>query len=239
MTMSPAIAYGYLVILLLGLVFGSFLNVLIYRLPRMHKLSQHRQAYNLFLPGSHCPHCDAAIPMHRNVPVLSWLWLRGMTPCCAKRIGWRYPAVEILGGILSVGMLAYLHHPWMAVLATVCLGLCAACCVQFLEFGHLSPTLLHVLLWCALLLPTLDPALEAIVPQHGVLGLDGNLATGIVSGFTGLLCGVLLSRMRIIAPAESLAVPLLGAVGAWLGVVAVLLFSLVLVARHWWDTRTV
>ncbi len=76
---------------LLGLVVGSFLNVVIHRVPL-------RQS--IVWPASHCPRCGAAIKPGDNVPLLSYLLLRGRCRYCGARISWRYPAVEALTGIL-------------------------------------------------------------------------------------------------------------------------------------------
>jgi leader peptidase (prepilin peptidase)/N-methyltransferase len=76
----------------LGLVFGSFTNVVIYRLPR---------GENLAFPGSHCPACGAAVAARDNVPVLSYLLLLGRARCCKARISPRYPLVELLGGLFG------------------------------------------------------------------------------------------------------------------------------------------
>jgi leader peptidase (prepilin peptidase)/N-methyltransferase len=70
---------------LLGLVIGSFLNVVVYRVPRQESIVS---------PGSHCPSCDAPIKGRHNVPVLSWLVLRGRCHSCRGRISLRYPLVE-------------------------------------------------------------------------------------------------------------------------------------------------
>jgi leader peptidase (prepilin peptidase)/N-methyltransferase len=76
----------------LGLVLGSFANVVIYRLPRGQSLSR---------PGSTCPSCGAPIRFYDNVPVLSWLVLGGRSRCCKTKINARYPLVELLGGLLA------------------------------------------------------------------------------------------------------------------------------------------
>lgn len=76
----------------LGLVWGSFLNVVIHRLPREESLSH---------PGSRCPACGAKIRFYDNVPVFSWLVLRGKARCCGARISPRYPLVELLGGLVA------------------------------------------------------------------------------------------------------------------------------------------
>ncbi len=78
---------AWLLLLVLGLAVGSFLNVCIYRMP--HRLS-------LFRPGSRCPACDDTIKWRHNIPVLSWFWLRGRCAGCETRISPRYPVVEAL-----------------------------------------------------------------------------------------------------------------------------------------------
>jgi leader peptidase (prepilin peptidase)/N-methyltransferase len=75
---------------LLGTVIGSFLNVLIYRLPRR---------MNIAWPPSHCPACRHRIRWYDNIPILSWLLLRGRCRDCKNPISWRYPLVESLTGI--------------------------------------------------------------------------------------------------------------------------------------------
>jgi leader peptidase (prepilin peptidase)/N-methyltransferase len=75
----------------LGLLLGSFLNVVAYRLPR---------GESLVLPASRCPGCDMPIRPYDNVPVLSWLLLRGRCRSCGERIAWRYPLVELVTAAL-------------------------------------------------------------------------------------------------------------------------------------------
>jgi leader peptidase (prepilin peptidase)/N-methyltransferase len=84
---------------LYGLLFGSFANVVIWRYPR---------GESLVSPGSHCPACDAAIAWYDNVPVVSWLVLRGKCRRCGKPISIRYPIVELSSGLLwALGVLAF------------------------------------------------------------------------------------------------------------------------------------
>jgi leader peptidase (prepilin peptidase)/N-methyltransferase len=81
----------------LGLAVGSFLNVVIHRVPR---------GESLIRPGSHCPHCGAAVRPWQNVPVLSWLLLRGRCAGCRARISARYPLVELAAAALFVAVTA-------------------------------------------------------------------------------------------------------------------------------------
>jgi leader peptidase (prepilin peptidase)/N-methyltransferase len=78
-----------------GLVWGSFLNVVIYRVPR---------GMSVVRPPSHCPACDKPIAAYDNVPVLSYVILRGRARCCGARMSPRYPLVELIGGALSLAI---------------------------------------------------------------------------------------------------------------------------------------
>ncbi len=79
-----------------GLLWGSFLNVVIYRLPR---------DLSVVRPGSMCPACGKPIHAFDNVPVFAFLWLRGRARCCGAKMSPRYPLVELLGGALSLAIL--------------------------------------------------------------------------------------------------------------------------------------
>src|SRR6185503_12883395 len=79
----------------LGLVFGSFLNVVIYRLPR---------GENLAFPPSRCPGCGAAIAPRDNIPILSFILLWGRARCCKAKISPRYPLVELIGGLVALAV---------------------------------------------------------------------------------------------------------------------------------------
>ena len=96
----------------LGLVFGSFLNVCVYRLPR---------GKSVVAPRSACPHCGQMIPLYDNLPVLSWLILRGRCRNCRQPISPRYLVVEILTGALFAG--CFLHFGLgLAMLKCMVLG---------------------------------------------------------------------------------------------------------------------
>ena len=118
------------VCLLLGLVVGSFLNVVAHRLPVM--LQRQWQAdggaagaterFDLIMPGSHCPQCRAPIAWCHNIPLLGWLWLRGRCAACKAPIPIRYPLVELAGGLLAAAA-ALRFGPGGAALAAAGLGL--------------------------------------------------------------------------------------------------------------------
>jgi leader peptidase (prepilin peptidase) / N-methyltransferase len=107
---------------LLGLLIGSFLNVVIYRLPKMMERQWTAdcagvegagprpalEPFNLLTPRSACPHCGHQILWYENIPVLSFLALRGKCSRCGSSIGWRYPAVELVTAAFFTS--AYCHH---------------------------------------------------------------------------------------------------------------------------------
>lgn len=110
-----------LLVACLGLLVGSFLNVVIHRLPIMLERAWRRECraylalegneepaetYNLVVPRSRCPHCAKLIGAFENIPILSYLLLRGRCSGCGTRISPRYPAVELLTAILSVAVAA-------------------------------------------------------------------------------------------------------------------------------------
>ena len=80
-------------IFMMGLCIGSFLNVCIYRLP---------SSQSIVHPGSKCPQCGTPIAFYDNLPLLSYLWLKGHCRHCRVRIGLRYPIVELLGGLFAL-----------------------------------------------------------------------------------------------------------------------------------------
>jgi leader peptidase (prepilin peptidase)/N-methyltransferase len=91
-------AYTVVVAALFGLVIGSFLNVVIWRVPR---------GESVVSPPSHCPSCDTPIAPRDNIPVVSWLLLRGRCRTCGNRISARYPLVELLTGVLFAVLAAW------------------------------------------------------------------------------------------------------------------------------------
>jgi leader peptidase (prepilin peptidase) / N-methyltransferase len=110
---SPALLIS--LIFVLGLLIGSFLNVVIYRLPVMMQANWRKECreylqlpaeepgevFNLLWPGSRCPACKAEIKAYQNIPVLSYLWLRGKCGHCAAPISPRYPLIEAFTAICS------------------------------------------------------------------------------------------------------------------------------------------
>ena len=106
-----------------GLVVGSFLNVVIHRLPLGESVVH---------PPSHCPECDAQIRAIDNVPVLSYLWLRGRCRACGTHISLRYPAVELFTGLIFAAIALRFGPTWVSpLLMLFAAGLIAAALIDF------------------------------------------------------------------------------------------------------------
>jgi leader peptidase (prepilin peptidase)/N-methyltransferase len=111
--------------LAMGLAIGSFLNVCIYRLPRKESLMS---------PGSHCTTCDRPLTWFENVPVVSWVVLRGRCRTCQTRIAAQYPLVEAITG--GVFVAAYLIYGWTPLLAARLLFACAMIVLFVIDLHH-------------------------------------------------------------------------------------------------------
>ena len=95
-TAMPLWIIGFL-IFFIGTCIGSFLNVCIYRIPA---------SLSIVRPGSMCPSCGTPIRFYDNIPVLSYLWLRGKCRFCGETISLRYPAIELLTGLAALAVFA-------------------------------------------------------------------------------------------------------------------------------------
>lgn len=149
----------------LGLLIGSFLNVVIYRLPKMMVLEWQAQCaecnqeiisgsprFNLIVPRSACPHCQRPIPAWENIPVISYLFLRGKCAGCGASISARYPLVELLSGLLTAAV-AWRFGYGMACLAAMVFVWCLIA-LTFIDWDTqlLPDSLTLPLLWLGLLL---------------------------------------------------------------------------------------
>ena len=204
----------------LGLCVGSFLNVVIHRLPRMMEAqwraecaalegdeSPPAEAYNLMTPRSRCPKCAAPITAWQNVPVVSWLALGGKCANCRTPISFRYPAVEIIAGALGVLM------AWRFGLSTAAAGaMVFAWALLALTFIDLDTQLLPdditlPLLWAGLL--------------FNLFGTFTDLRSAVLGAVGGyLLLWSVYWGFRLLAKKEGMGYgdfKLLGALGAWLG----------------------
>jgi leader peptidase (prepilin peptidase)/N-methyltransferase len=153
-----------LTVAILSLFIGSFLNVVIYRLPKMMEKSwgeecrvylglkphTEHERYNLYLPYSHCPQCKSGIRPWHNIPIISFLWLKGRCANCRARISIRYPIVELLTCLLSVYVTWRFGFSTQTLAALFFTWICI--CLTFIDLDyHLLPDQLTLcLLWAGL-----------------------------------------------------------------------------------------
>lgn len=97
MSLNIPLFIQFILPFIVGLIMGSFANVCIYRIPR---------GESIIFPSSHCPHCQHSLGVLDNIPLVSFILLRGKCRYCHERISWRYPLVELLTGLLYLAIVA-------------------------------------------------------------------------------------------------------------------------------------
>ncbi len=236
------------VALAFGLCVGSFLNVVIHRLPKMMEREWAAQCaelegrtapaaapYNLVVPRSACPGCGKRIAAHENVPVLSWLWLRGRCSGCGSRISARYPLVELAAGVAAAYAAARFGPSTAALGAMLLCWVLVALAAIDLDTQMLPDDLTLPLLWTGLafnLGATFAPLGSAVI--------------GAIAGYLALW--TVYWGFKLATGKEGMGYgdfKLLAAIGAWLGwqmlplvillssaVGAVVGISLIAFARH-------
>ncbi len=205
---------------LLGLVVGSFLNVVIHRLPRMMESEWRAQCaelngkeldaqapYNLAHPASHCPQCQHRIRIWENIPLLSYALLRGRCSNCAAAISARYPAIEAACGLLSAGVIFQFGPTLAGAAALIFVWVMLALSAIDIDTQLLPDSLTLPLLWAGLLLNI------------------GGTFTSLTSAVTGAAIGYLSLwsvywLFKLLTGKEGMGFgdfKLLAAIGAWLG----------------------
>ena len=223
---SPALFIG--TCLVLGLLVGSFLNVVIYRLPvildrqwreqcaELHGAEPpaHSEPFNLVVPRSACPSCKAPITALQNVPVVSYLVLRGRCANCGASISARYPLVEALTGILSAAVAWKYGFGWPAAAAIVLTWFLIALTFIDLEQQLLPDSLTLPLVWIGLLLSLWGPQ-----PYGPPIPVDMRSSIiGAIAGYLSLWS--VYHLFRLITGKEGMGYgdfKLFAALGAWLG----------------------
>ncbi|MCP8900229.1 prepilin peptidase [Gilvimarinus xylanilyticus] len=210
----------YLFTALFGLTLGSFLNVLILRLPKILEASWKAQCCELLeqpapegeklglaFPASHCPACNAPIQPWQNIPVISYLFLRGRCANCKTTISPRYPIIEIVTGLLSVAVVYFFGVNWQA--ASILVFTWALLTLTVIDFDtQLLPDCITLpLLWL------------------GILVNSSGLITDLSSAVWGAIWGYLALwsvfwAFKLLTGKEGMGYgdfKLLAALGAWMG----------------------
>jgi leader peptidase (prepilin peptidase)/N-methyltransferase len=205
---------------IIGLLVGSFLNVVIYRLPKIMEREWQAQCaelnqvslpelapFTLSVPRSACPHCGHAITALENVPILSYLWLRGKCHGCHAHISMRYPIIEAITGILTAYTASHFGYGIAAMSAIVFVW--ALIALTFIDFDTqlLPDSITLPLLWLGLLINIQN----TFVPLSSAV-------TGAMAGYLSLWSIYWL--FKLLTGKEGMGYgdfKLLAAIGAWLG----------------------
>lgn len=223
---TAAPAFFYAGVFVLGLCIGSFLNVVIYRLPKMMHNSWQQECYeyladkdpsitkpapparfNLATPNSSCPKCSAAIQPWQNIPFISWLLLKGKCANCNAPISIRYPGVELATGLLSVLLLAVLGPSLQTAFGLVLLWCLIALTMIDIDEQLLPDSITLPLLWLGLLINLYE--------------LYTPLEDAVIGAIAGYLCLWSVYRLfKLATGKEGMGFgdfKLLAALGAWMG----------------------
>ncbi len=215
-------AFLIAVVALFGLMVGSFLNVVAYRLPLMMQRSWEAQCaelqgteptpdreerFDLVHPRSRCPACGHAIRARENIPVLSYLWLKGRCAACGTRIPARYPLVELATALLSATVAWHFGWSWQLPAALFLTWTLVPLTLIDYDAQLLPDSLTQPLLWAGLLL------------SLGDLFVDSRTAIlGAAAGY--LILWAVYQGFRILTGKEGMGYgdfKLLAALGAWMG----------------------
>nr|WP_324258105.1 A24 family peptidase [Cellvibrio fontiphilus] len=215
--------------LILGLLVGSFLNVVIYRLPKIMerdwqnqcrdflasdtdiaKLPQHnenQESFNLMIPRSRCPSCGHQIRAWENIPVISYLVLAGKCSQCKTHISLRYPSIELVTGILSVIVVAYFGVSWNGLAALVLSWSLIALTMIDIDTYLLPDDITLPLLWLGL-----------ILNSGGMFADLSSAVWGAIAGYMSLW--LVYQGFKLVTGKEGMGFgdfKLLAALGAWMG----------------------
>ncbi len=237
--LSGNIAFRLSVLFIFGMIFGSFFNVVIYRLPimlnRKWKLDcidyfsdecklntdSENDKFNLSYPSSHCVNCKSPIPWWTNIPLLGYMFIRGRCIQCKQKISLRYPIIELITGLLFV-LCGYLTNN-IYILGMYLVFVSFMLCISMIDYDtFLLPDELSLpLLWIGLF-----------------INLNGLLATSLFDAVVGAMCGYLLLWIpfwifKLITKKDGMGYgdfKFLAAIGAWGGwqilIIVILLSSL-------------
>lgn len=203
-----------------GLMIGSFLNVVIYRIPRMMqrewenavavecgKEEPHQDKFTLSTPNSTCPKCGHKITPLENIPVISYLFLRGKCSECKTPISMRYPTVELITGLLSAFLIWRFGSGYLGMASLVFVYLLLAMSIIDFDQQILPDDLTYPLIWVGLLLNT-----------NNVLSTLNDAVLGAIFGYLAFwLVNFVFELLRKKTGMGNGDFKLLAALGAWFG----------------------
>ncbi|MDC0610683.1 A24 family peptidase [Vibrio sp.] len=206
-----------------GLIIGSFLNVVIYRLPKMmesswqrefsetfpeYKISLPDKSLTLSLPASHCPSCQHKLKPWHNIPLLSWLILKGRCSYCDAPISIRYPAIELISTLACLAA-GYQFGASFYMFAVLFVTFFLICCAGIDFDTHLLPDSLTLpLMWLGILMSLID--ISPVTLNDSIIGT--------IAGYVSLWSVYWI--FKLITKKEGMGYgdfKLFAALGAWLG----------------------
>ncbi len=216
---NPAILM--VITIIIGLLVGSFLNVVIYRLPIILKEEFKRECeyflghnqeipqptFNLAIPKSQCTNCKKPITWWQNIPVISYLLIKGKCHNCSAKISWRYPIVEILTAVSALMIIIYFGSSFKSLALLILTW--SIIPIIFIDLDHqLSPDQLTLpLIWLGLLINT-----------HNLFVPTSSAIIGAISGYLSLF--IIAKAFKIIRKADGMGngdFKLLAVFGTWFG----------------------
>lgn len=202
------------ILVISGLIVGSLLNVFIYRIPIICSEPSNKRKYNLFWPRSQCRNCSNTIQFLHNIPIISYIILKGRCAYCKTTISPQYPIVEIITMILT--LYCGLHYGFIIELIAILIFLWFLIIISFIDINHkiIPDSLSLTLLWAGLLFTVIYSdnglPLNPIDTKSSILG--------VISGY--LILWFIYHIHFFITKKEGLGYgdfKLLAAIGAWVG----------------------
>ena len=196
---------------LIGLVIGSFISMLTWRMPRILMMDEEDQLKAVTFGGSKCPHCETNLPWYRLFPLFSWLWTKGKCHHCKSPISPRYPMIELATATATI-LIMWLYGPTLTGLAAL-LFTWMLITISVIDIEHqlILDNLSLPLLWLGLLFNTQSLFTNPV-----------DAIWGAILGY--MLLWILFHTFKLITGKEGMGYgdfKLLAALGAWFGVMAI------------------
>lgn len=195
----------WIIVFIVGVAIGSFLNVVIHRAPRM--LLEDLIDYSLLKPASHCVSCKRPLRWYHNIPLFSFILLKGRCAFCSEAISWRYPSIELISGLVGLILLQHFGLTPLFFAAAMCSAFLL--CLMMIDWQHqlLPDNLTLSLMWLGLLVNSQH---LFVAPEEAIIGA--------ASGY--MILWVVAMLYQKITQREGMGYgdfKLLAALGAWLG----------------------
>jgi leader peptidase (prepilin peptidase)/N-methyltransferase len=214
--------FGIIFFFGLGLIIGSFLNVCIFRLPADE---------SIVFPPSHCLKCGTQIKWYDNIPVVSWLLLRGRCRVCKEPISIQYPAVELITGVLTMLFYAHWSHywPWLLIALPALYTMIVMSVIDF-KTMMISDLFSIILVALGLIGSPWNPCLQPYA--YSWAGCIGQSGIGIITGAGSIwaiaVLGKLIYKKDAVGEGDIILMGAIGALCGWRGVITSVMMAALL-----------